>query len=880
MAMVVGFAATLAPDGRASAPLSGAAGWSSLPVGAAAAVSRGLGGDRRSYFAEEMGPGGVSFTNRAQGLRATAAGGRVALSGAHGLRFALGSLAIGRGNALTLVPRLGPGSRHRNKLVFSSATVTEWLANGPLGVEQGFTLAHRPAGEGPLAISQTLSGDATGRVAAGGQSVMFSSSAGALRYAGLVVTDASGARVPARLSVARGRLTISIADGHAVYPLRVDPEFQQAAELTDSDGTGDELGYSVAVSGSTIVAGAPQRNGYEGAVYLYTEPASGGWASATQTAKLTASDGAANDNLGYSVAVSGSTIVAGAVSRTVGANTSQGAVYEWTMPAGGWSGTLSQTAELTASDGIPNGDLGWSVAVAGSTIVAGAPGQGAAYVWTMPAGGWAGASTQTAELSDTADDLGSSVAISAAASTIVIGGVGYDNFRGAVYVYAEPPSGGWAAATQTAQLTASDGAPNDYLGDSVAVSGSTIVGGGPVHGAAYVWTMPAGGWVNATQTAELTASDYAPGDDLGYSVAVSGSTIVAGAPDQTLGTSYVYVMPAAGGWVDATQTAELTDSSGGFDELGYAVAASGSTIFAGARYGSPGAVYVFRPTLDDAAASLTLSPASIVANGTSTSTATFEVEDTSGNPVTGDSVTITSAGAQTVGPVTQGAIPGTYQATITSTTTAGSATVTASDTSVSPGVSATATLTQTPPQGAAPPRTPPSNAFTITRAAGSRDGTIVLTLALPGPGTLALLGTHEDVLSAGSSMLEPGARRFDWGRERGTVTTAGKIRIALRPASRGRELLARHRHYGMALNVTVWATYTPTGGSARTAKRTVSVLKAAERRPLAYSTTQPTTSCSVRRSSGRSRSNARSASSVRPRALRQRCLAPAPGRYL
>lgn len=93
---------------------------------------------------------------------------------------------------------------------------------------------------------------------------------------------------------------------------------------------------------------------------------------------------------------------------------------------------------------------------------------------------------------------------------------------------------------------------------------------------------------------------------------------------------------------------------------------------------------------------LVLSPSSIVADGTSTSLATFTVEDANGNPVSGDSVSITSNGGQTITPVTPGPLPGTYQAWITSTITAGTSTITASDNSVSPAVTATATLTQTP----------------------------------------------------------------------------------------------------------------------------------------------------------------------------------------
>jgi hypothetical protein len=177
------------------------------------------------------------------------------------------------------------------------------------------------------------------------------------------------------------------------------------------------------------------------------------------------------------------------------------------------------------------------------------------------------------------------------------------------------PTGGWADATQTAKLTASDGATDDLLGFSVAVSGATIVAGAPpatvggnsFQGAAYVFVKPTGGWADATQTAKLTASDGAAGDSLGYSVAASGGTIVAGAIGATVsghsgqGAAYVFVKPE-GGWADATQTAKLTASDGAAgDTLGVSVAVSGNTIVAGALgatvsgHSRQGAAYVFQP---------------------------------------------------------------------------------------------------------------------------------------------------------------------------------------------------------------------------------------------------------------------------------------------
>jgi hypothetical protein len=171
------------------------------------------------------------------------------------------------------------------------------------------------------------------------------------------------------------------------------------AKLTASDGAaGDFLGNSVGTSsdGSTIVAGAPKLLNFlsEGAAYVFVKPSSG-WATATETAKLTASDGAAKDNLGNSVGTNsdGSTIVAGALGATIGSNLRQGAAYVFVKPSSGWA-TTTESAKLTASDGAAQNTLGWSVGLSGdgSTIVAGAPGatigsstsQGAAFFFALP----------------------------------------------------------------------------------------------------------------------------------------------------------------------------------------------------------------------------------------------------------------------------------------------------------------------------------------------------------------------------------------------------------------------------------------------------------------------------------------------------------------
>ncbi|HXB63599.1 MAG TPA: hypothetical protein VNV42_01870 [Solirubrobacteraceae bacterium] len=599
-------AAFVALSGAPARPVAAARhGLGSLPAAAQSPISAALGSDEPAYDVL-----GLHAHNPAQQLRvAFSRRGVTVASGEARLGMAL--TAYGYASALmplasTIAPRASG-----NRVNYRRRSLTEWYVNGPLGLEQGFDVTARPtSGRGPLTLSLAISGNLSSRLQH--DSVFLTGRRVALRYDGLLVTDARGHTLRSWLQLLRGHVLIRIDDRGAAYPLRIDPFIQQA-ELSASNGAeGDQLGYSIAVSGSTIVAGAPFHkvgtNLYQGAAYVFT-PRSGKWANMTQTAELTASDGGEGDSLGYSVAISGDTIVAGAPYHEVGSNTRQGAAYVFTMPAGGWENT-TQTAELTASDGAGDDQLGYSVAISENTVVAGAPfhkvgsdaNQGAAYVFTMPAGGWAN-TDQSAELTASdgagADQLGHSVAI--AENTVVAGApfhkVGSDANQGAAYVFTAPP-GGWASTDQSAELTASDGAENDQLGYSVAIAENTVVAGAPRHmvgsntsqGAAYVFTMPAGGWENTTQTAELTASDGGQSDQLGSSVAISDGTIVAGAPYHDLGSNLfqgmTYLFTAAGGgWTNATQTEELSASDGtGGDRLGSSVAISEKTIAAGAPF--------------------------------------------------------------------------------------------------------------------------------------------------------------------------------------------------------------------------------------------------------------------------------------------------------
>ena len=136
----------------------------------------------------------------------------------------------------------------------------------------------------------------------------------------------------------------------------------QDAELAPSDPANNNgFGDGLAVSGSTLVVG-PGRGrtvrGTGGAAYVFQAPA-GGWSGTmTQSARLAPPSGTGIDELGGSVAVSGNTVAVGAPLETVGPNSGQGAVFVYNEPAAGWSGVLAPAAELTASDGTGDNSFG------------------------------------------------------------------------------------------------------------------------------------------------------------------------------------------------------------------------------------------------------------------------------------------------------------------------------------------------------------------------------------------------------------------------------------------------------------------------------------------------------------------------------------------
>ncbi|APR80856.1 Hypothetical protein A7982_06203 [Minicystis rosea] len=528
-------------------------------------------------------------------IAATARGVRLSGEG-HGFELAVETASIGR-EARPVSRGVVKQHAEGQELVLDREDgVEERYLAGPLGLEQSYVVREKRAGQGPLVIAVAFAGLAPEMVAGAKDRVRLVDEKGQVRagYRDLVVADAEGREIAAHMEVRGPSVALVIDDAAATYPLRVDPlVWVQQQKLTADDGAaGDQFGNSIAVSGDTAVIGAWKDDDApgsdKGSAYVFVR--SGGvWA---QQAKLTAADGAWFDYFGCSVAVSGDTAVIGAYN-----DDSEGSAYVFVRSGTVWT----QQAKLTSFETVASDYFGSSVAISGETAIVGAPGHdangsfsGAAYVFERIGGVfWDQPKKLLPPDIAAGDGFGASVAISG--DTALIGTDSDESAR--VFVRS---GNTWA---QQAKLTAADGVAGDTFGGAVALSGDTAVIGaywddfqGIIKGSAYVFVRSGSTW---TQQAKLLASDGSAGDAFGAAVAVSGDTAVIGATWDSdfgvySGSAYVFVR-SGGVW---TEQQKLLASDGtSNDYFGNAVAVSGDTAFIGAYQTdsmgvSTGAVYV------------------------------------------------------------------------------------------------------------------------------------------------------------------------------------------------------------------------------------------------------------------------------------------------
>ncbi len=337
-------------------------------------------------------------------------------------RLSMSTVAIGRGRELAPVGK-ATLSTAGARVDLARDGITEWYGNGPRGLKQSFEIAERPApavpspvavpeaGEGvalpteapartcpvggdaaraPICVVLEYDGNLAPRVAADGLAIEFARAGGrpALRYAGLVVQDASGRELPSRLALAEDAVLIVVDDADAMYPLTVDPLFTTADWTLDGTQEGSELGTAVATAGdvngdgySDVLVAAPYfDNGQtnEGRVLLFDGSAAGlGTTPAWQ-----AEGNQVGASFGYAVATAGDVNGDGYADVAIGAPyfdlalVDEGAVFVYH----GGKGGLPAAASWTSSGGQAGARFGVALASAADTqgdgysdLVVGAP---------------------------------------------------------------------------------------------------------------------------------------------------------------------------------------------------------------------------------------------------------------------------------------------------------------------------------------------------------------------------------------------------------------------------------------------------------------------------------------------------------------------------
>jgi hypothetical protein len=578
----------------------------SLPLAAAGPVSGTLGAADPAYRASAA-QGGLQTVSPAQRLRGRFSSSGVLLS-TGAARLGLSVRGLGYGIAVTPVAAVSPRAAG-NRVTYAHPGLTEWYRNGPLGLEQGFTVPRPAVGQwaaGALTLAMALSGDLhASLIQGGGRLLLARSGHTVLSYGGLAASDARGRALRSWLELRAGELLLRVDARGASYPLRIDPLIQSGDTLTggqeelelrgEVNVAHGALGYSVALSadGNTAVVGAPNDGDFAGAVWVFARWG-GRWAQ--QGPKLTAPEGSGEGGgspcdetageeaeecaFGRSVALSadGSTVLIGGPRSTGPCQRTgppkecrnHGAAWLYARAGSGWSlvGTLTGGPEEGAE-----GRFGRSVALSadGSTAAVGGPsdlgGLGTAWVFTRSGSTW---SQQGPMLTGGGEEAGAghfggSVALSGDGNTVLVGAPGDGGYKGAAWLFARSGSS-WTQ--QGAKLTGSNDEEGEgQFGYCVALSAdatTALIGGrgDAGRGAAWVFTPSGGTWVQ--QGPKLTGGAEVGGEAprFGSSVALTanGNVALIGAPydSSAVGAAWLFAR-SKGSWTQ--QGSKLTSGA-------------------------------------------------------------------------------------------------------------------------------------------------------------------------------------------------------------------------------------------------------------------------------------------------------------------------------
>jgi hypothetical protein len=331
-----------------------------------------------------------------------------------------------------------------------------------------------------------------------------------------------------------------------------------------------ETGSAVAIDGDTAVIGARDFDNRGAAFVFSAVPGSDNW---IYKGMVQAPDLQQNDQFGASLALSGDSLIVGTPGKTGNA----GAVYLYQRLGEAWT----QTAVF---GGAGSQRLGSDVDIFGVNAVAGAPNANVANLYAFDGVTW----TQVRQFTGSGQ-FGAAVAIDQ--NTVAIGAPTANAGTGAAYVHVTTDGSTWSA--QGGTITATGGAVGDGFGAAIDLSGERLLVGSPLRagaaGAAYVFQRDAGSWTQERRF-DLGAEALA-GDRFGAAVAIDGERIVVGAygrdhvrNGQTFvdeGEAFAWAI-RRGDWQLETRGALAAADGFGGDNVGFAVALSGSRAIIGA----------------------------------------------------------------------------------------------------------------------------------------------------------------------------------------------------------------------------------------------------------------------------------------------------------
>jgi FG-GAP repeat/IPT/TIG domain len=620
MALATGFRPSFGRDGGAESSASSTA--ARIPEAARAQVSAALGAAQPAFHIHATARGDLAANNAAQGISARFAPAGVTVSkAALNLHLSLRSVGFGDG-ARSAATATGP-TAYSNRATYARGALSEWYANGPAGLEQGFTLLRAPAARAgssaaPLTLDLALAANARPRLAANGQSLTLERGDAQLRYGSLLTTDASGRALHTWLELRGGRMLIRVDAAGARYPLTIDPLVQVGSKLTGADELGEGLlGTSVALSadGSTLLVGGPHdENANHGAAFVFVKEGSS-WVA--QSPKLTgaeppggsseeqcaeeSSEEAGECAFGNSVALSadGNTALVGEPSATA----TPGSAWVFTRSGTTWT----RSAALTGEGASGEGRFGKSVALSadGQTALIGDPSassqQGKAWVFTHGGSGW----TRAAALADAEPTrlahFGRSVSLSSDGQTALIGAPGDSGYVGAAWAFTHGGSG-WT--TLAGKLTGGGESGEARFGKSVALSGdgaTALIGGlndAEGSGAAWPFARSASGFVQ--QGKKLTVEGE---PRFGFSVALSGGGTfgVVGSPRAETNGLVTVLTRTGSSWKAAGEKlAGSGEAAKGWSGAAVAVSQDGTVVAVGAPHDDArrGAAWIFTGSPD------------------------------------------------------------------------------------------------------------------------------------------------------------------------------------------------------------------------------------------------------------------------------------------